>query len=49
MTQGLPPPCQLAFLDRVYTIHDATLRPPAHRLEAYSPEYVEEEFCELRL
>src|SRR3712207_6252501 len=27
--------------------HDATWWPPAHRLEAYSPKYVEEEFSEV--
>src|SRR5215204_1456748 len=28
--------------------HDATRRPPAHRLEAYSHKCLEEEFCEVR-
>src|SRR5215213_8718682 len=29
-------------------VHDATRRPPADRPEAYSPEYVQGVFCELR-
>src|SRR5687768_4197081 len=39
----LPP----TFLYRVDTIHDATRKPAAHRLEVYSPECVEGEFSEV--
>src|SRR5919112_2966275 len=37
-----PPSCQPAFLHRVDTIHDATRRAVAHRLERYSPKLVDE-------
>src|SRR5919112_1427285 len=37
-----PPSCQPAFLYRVDTIHDATWRALAHRLEPYLPKLVDE-------
>src|SRR5829696_8882079 len=42
LTQELPPPCQLPFLQRVGTIHDATRRALAHRPKPYSPKLIDE-------
>src|SRR5215208_3396038 len=44
-SSSLPTRVVLQLID---TIHDATWRRPAHRLEIYSPECVEGAFCELR-
>src|SRR5215208_7607842 len=41
-----PLPTRFSLLGRQHA-HDATRRDPAHRLEAYSPNLVEGEFCEL--
>jgi hypothetical protein len=36
------PPCQPTFFQRVDSMHDATRRALAHRLELYSPKLIDE-------
>src|SRR5918996_4383077 len=42
-------PTRLSLAGAMHHTHDATRQPWAHRLEAYLPNLVEGEFCELRL
>src|SRR5918911_4317984 len=42
-------PTRLSLAGAMHHTHDASRRPAAHRLEAYSPNLVEGKFCELRL
>src|SRR5215212_7841450 len=44
-----PLPTRLSLAGAMHHAHDATRRPAAHRLEAYSPKCLVGEFCEVRL
>src|SRR5919112_4605752 len=46
---SFPLPTRLSLAGAMHHTHDATRQPWAHRLEAYLPNLVEGEFCELRL
>src|SRR5215208_6811109 len=44
-----PLPTRLSLAGAMHHAHDATRRPAADRLEAYSPKCLVGEFCEVRL